>query len=392
MLIEKIRGLRKLNFFQNRFLAIAALSIFLAYSVFSVASNIKTVLIVDGGETIKLQTMSKAPDDILDQAGILLSADDIFTTSSNGSTLESITIQRAFDVLISADGITKTIKMTDGNVADAIEKSGIYLDEQDILSLSADTLLSAGMNIDITRVAHNYVHKESVLGYESVTEYTDTLEKGTTQTLTAGTEGLKLTTLRQRIQDGEVVEEAVVKEEVVKEPVNEKKLVGTKVVTVAAAAPKTTESVSSAPKVAKPVQTPVETALNVTGSVVDAFKTYSKLAPASSLKFDSNARPLEYKQLITGKASAYYQDPATHSTSTGRKLMAGHVAVNPKQIPYGSKLWVRTTNGKIIYGYAIAADTGGFAKQGRITIDLFFNSESECYSFGIKDVEIYVLN
>jgi len=67
------------------------------------------------------------------------------------------------------------------------------------------------------------------------------------------------------------------------------------------------------------------------------------------------------------------------------------VAVNPKQIPYGTKLYIVSHDGKYVYGYAIAADTGGFAKKGRITTDLFFHTSRECYNFGVRSVRIYVL-
>ena len=47
------------------------------------------------------------------------------------------------------------------------------------------------------------------------------------------------------------------------------------------------------------------------------------------------------------------------------------VAVDPRVIPLGSKVWVKG------YGYAIAADTGG-AIKGNI-IDVYVNSEAEAY-------------
>ncbi len=51
-----------------------------------------------------------------------------------------------------------------------------------------------------------------------------------------------------------------------------------------------------------------------------------------------------------------------------------------------------TADGSIVYGYAVAADTGGFTKKGKIIADLFFGSYAECISFGVRNVEIYVLN
>lgn len=55
-------------------------------------------------------------------------------------------------------------------------------------------------------------------------------------------------------------------------------------------------------------------------------------------------------------------DPFT--TATGLRVRFGVVAVDPKVIKLGSRLWVSG------YGYAIAADTGGLIKK--MKIDLFF--------------------
>ncbi|MBQ2419946.1 MAG: 3D domain-containing protein, partial [Clostridia bacterium] len=93
----------------------------------------------------------------------------------------------------------------------------------------------------------------------------------------------------------------------------------------------------------------------------------------------------------TGKASAYtYGDG--NKTATGKGVRPGYVAVNPKIIPYGTKLFIRTPDGKYMYGYASAEDTGGFIywSNPRV-VDLFFTSESACRTFGVRNIEIYVL-
>lgn len=43
--------------------------------------------------------------------------------------------------------------------------------------------------------------------------------------------------------------------------------------------------------------------------------------------------------------------------------MPGHIAVNPKQFPYGTELYIVSLDGKFVYGYCMAADTGGFARE-----------------------------
>ncbi len=47
---------------------------------------------------------------------------------------------------------------------------------------------------------------------------------------------------------------------------------------------------------------------------------------------------------------------------------------------------------KIVYGYAVAADTGGAAMSGNIVADLYYPSESQCENFGTRTMNVYVLN
>ena len=106
------------------------------------------------------------------------------------------------------------------------------------------------------------------------------------------------------------------------------------------------------------------------------------------LLINRSGAPTEYKQLIKGKATAYTGDT---ETSTGRTPMPGHIAVDPEMIPYGTELYVTSADGSYIYGYCIAADTGGFVKMGNTTIDLFMNNEDMCLDWGNREVNIYVL-
>ena len=69
----------------------------------------------------------------------------------------------------------------------------------------------------------------------------------------------------------------------------------------------------------------------------------------------------------------------------------GYIAVNPTVIPYGTKMYIKTADGSVIYGYAVAADTGGFIKKYPNGVDLFMSTESACRSFGVRNVEIYIL-
>lgn len=78
-------------------------------------------------------------------------------------------------------------------------------------------------------------------------------------------------------------------------------------------------------------------------------------------------------------------------TSTGRPVAFGNVAVNPNVIPYGTRMYICSPDGSYVYGYAIAADTGGALMSGRVLADLFYETPAECYSFGRRTMSVYIL-
>ena len=93
---------------------------------------------------------------------------------------------------------------------------------------------------------------------------------------------------------------------------------------------------------------------------------------------------VKYKKVIYGEATAYtWGGGASGTTSIGLWPKRGIVAVDPRQIPYYTKLYIPG------YGMAIAGDTGGAIVGNRI--DLFMDSLYECYQWGRRDVEIYIL-
>jgi 3D (Asp-Asp-Asp) domain-containing protein len=70
---------------------------------------------------------------------------------------------------------------------------------------------------------------------------------------------------------------------------------------------------------------------------------------------------------------------------------AGTAAVRSSQFPYGTKLYVRTADGKFVYGYTVTNDTGVGLMQNVIDIDLYYESYLESALNGRRIVDIYVL-
>ena len=95
-------------------------------------------------------------------------------------------------------------------------------------------------------------------------------------------------------------------------------------------------------------------------------KTYGAGAPVSPLTGPDGTTnaPVSYSKVLTGKATGYYSK--TGKGSSGLGLGYGTVAVDPDVIPYGPTLYITSTDGKFVYGDAVATDTGMAVQKGQI--------------------------
>ncbi|EEL91077.1 hypothetical protein bcere0030_49430 [Bacillus cereus AH1273] len=119
-----------------------------------------------------------------------------------------------------------------------------------------------------------------------------------------------------------------------------------------------------------------------------------KTAAKPAVKAAETSEPSNGREL-TVVATAYTAHPSENGgTYGGRVLTAmGHdltanpnmkmIAVDPKVIPLGSKVWVEG------YGEAIAGDTGGAIKGNRI--DILLGSDSAAQKWGRKTVKVKIL-
>lgn len=87
------------------------------------------------------------------------------------------------------------------------------------------------------------------------------------------------------------------------------------------------------------------------------------------------------RKKMTVKATAYYTGSIT---STGTKPKWGVIAVDPKVIPYGSIVYIPEFN-----KFFVAEDCGGAIKGNRI--DIFMISRSDCVNWGIREIEIEIV-
>ncbi len=384
-------------------------------TAFAAANSVMTVEVVDGDKRIMVSARSTAPADVVEQAGIDLNANDRLDLSGYsetvggkivinrakvvriqddmivgyyvgygetlGNILENndvilnegdlldvsattpifdgmnVLINRAFGVGIEYDGNAITLSIAGGTVADALETAGITLGEHDIVTPSLDTELDDFTHIEINRVTFGTLVETEEIPFETKRVEDSSLLVGNKEVTRKGVDGEKSVTYNAKYIDGVLVEKTFVSEETVKEPVDKIISVGTKKVDTLSAYKNTTAPIS-------------------------------ELTLPADLELDENGIPVKYKTKVSAKATAYTGDPATAS---GRTPMAGHIAVDPTEYPYGTELYIVSADGSYVYGYCIAADTGGFVEMGNTDVDLYLNNEDMCYNWGNRDIIIYVL-
>lgn len=100
---------------------------------------------------------------------------------------------------------------------------------------------------------------------------------------------------------------------------------------------------------------------------------------------------LTYSGTMVVEATAYshLDEGCDFITSTGTTVRIGTVAVDPRLIPYGTRMFIISNDGQHTYGVATAEDCGGAIINKRI--DLYYPTKQECFEFGRRDCTIYFL-
>ncbi len=261
-------------------------------------------------------------------------------------TNDTVYVRDAKPVTVTDSGKTKLMVLPCGTVEEALALVGIPLGKEDIVDVKRDARIESLNKLTVSRVTVKQTVETAEIAYESETENSDEVELGETEVGTVGQNGEKRIVKEVKYIDGKAVSEKTVSETVTKQPVNEVILVGTK-------------------------------GAGTTGGA----GTFT----------DTNGNKVAYSRVLTGSGTAYTA-PADSGTATGVTAYHGGVAINPDLIPYGSKLYVESTDGSFVYGYCTAVDTGGALMDGSAIVDCFYDTYDECVNFGRRDVNVYVIS
>ena len=353
-MIEKIKN-RLSKVFLHKHLLFRALCMVTAFSIAVLSimhMSIHTIEIFDGEKTYIVTTLNRNVAAVM--AKMEFKSDKYAIVETNeGRTTSTVEITYGFPVYITQGDTTTEINFLGGTVAQALEQAGFTVDEHDFVEPALDTKINKTIYIDYTDIGYEDVTTTEEIAFDTNVEYTSSLSSGLSQVAKPGKNGSQIVRYKAKTVNGVTTAKDILSVSVISQPKNALKLVGT------------------------------------SNSPANPKNWVSTLVPTTSLELDANNVPVKYKSKMTVRATAY-----THTgnkCSTGVWPQPGHIAVNPKVIPYGTKMFIKTVDGKYIYGFAVAADTGGFIKKHPTGIDLFMNTEQACINFGVRQAEIYIL-
>lgn len=355
-MIEKIKYclLKVFKGEQIRIRAIAVMSALTIAVITLLGNSTHTVKIFDGEKTYTVRTLTNNIASVLKSVNLKSNSYNVIKTTVDNR-FTQVEIAYTFPVYVTQGDTTTTIQFTGGTVKEALATLDITIDEFDFVEPSQDTVLTKTAYIDYTNIDYVNGTYEEVIPHKTTTVYSSKHNKGYSS-VQSGSDGLQSVSYTEKFVNG----------------VSEGKIItGTSILTNAVAAIKTVGTKSN---------------VYTTSSSVNCIST---LVPAKPIELDANGIPVSYKSKMTVRATAYTY--TGNNCSTGVKPQPGYIAVNPKVIPYGTKMFIKTCDGKYIYGYAVAADTGGFIKKHPTGVDLFFTTESACRAFGVRNAEIYIL-
>jgi uncharacterized protein YabE (DUF348 family) len=307
----------------------------------------KQVTIIDGEEAVHTFCFESTVAEVLDKKGIVLEDEDIVLPDPEGPLKDGlvITIKRAVPVSVTADGEVKLFKTAAETVAGALTGEGIEVGADDLVEPGLESPVRSGMEISIVRVTHEILSEEKEIPFETVIQYDNDMYKGMEKVLQEGQNGKLSEQIRVAYHDGQEISREKVKEEVLKEPSNR--------------------------VVSRGTMDSIETSRGT----VRFKKAITMSATAYDATFES-----------TGKNPGHPQYGITRS---GTKVRPGVVAVDPKVIPLGTKLYVKSLDKTPDYGFASAEDTGGAIKGNKI--DLYFESPEDVRKYGRRNVLVYIL-
>lgn len=229
-----------------------------------------------------------------------------------------------------------------GTVADAVAKAHVTLRKADIVTPSLNSAVGQRKKIVVTRIDTEEVTSQNFIEYPVQRKPDIKLAPGQKRVIQYGRYGLSKSYIQITYENGKEVKRESLRSEVIRQP---------------------------------------EPMVVAYGPNLVASRGKTRPAAQGGAIRNTNLKPVQNGKVLNVVSTAYTH--TGHRTATGIYPREGVVAVDPRVIPLGTKMYVEN------YGYAVAADTGGVIKGNKI--DVFFDTYNQAINWGRRSVKVYIL-
>ena len=313
----------------------------------------RNTYVITDGEQVKVYTTHVTdPAEVLEKAGIELSADDTYTTVP-GDGVAEITISRGQSITVYNCGEKMQVTSYGETVQALLDRLGIPScgDYSVSANLSDETYDGMEVQVDFT-VRDTQTYTVNV-PFETTYCYDPDLGEDEQIVMVEGQDGQRQVTADVTYVNAVEKNRTIVEETVLQAPVN---------------------------------------CVIVVGTAEESGDNNRTPAIGDGVIVTTDGQILTYSKKEQFKATAYtHTDEGCNMiTATGTTVRVGTVAVDPTVIPYGTRMFIVTNDGSYIYGLATAEDCGGAIKGNRL--DLYFPTDAECWQFGVRGCTVYFLD
>ena len=245
-----------------------------------------------------------------------------------GSQGDDMSATRGCQVTVLHDSTRSLVRVDGGTVEQALNALGIAIDGDDIVTPSPGTPVAKDITVQVVRVSTKVVAQEVCIPAPRTVVVSSRLRRGRAQAVQAGCDGKVVRKYEIEYHDGKEWKRKLLSE-----------------------------------------------------AVVTPARPHVIAMSAGTLA----SRHGRVRRTLIMHATAYTAGcgGAGSWTAIGMRAAQGVVAVDPRVIPLGSRLYIEE------YGFAIAGDTGGAIKGDRI--DLGVDTLREARIFGRRTVTVHIL-
>jgi len=302
----------------------------------------KQVTLIHDGLTETVLTRSATAEDLLAERGLVATPDDALNVDPTSPVTdgETVVYRAAVPVTVVVDGESRALRSAATSVAGVLAQQHVAWDRHDVVSPAPSAPIE---NETVVSVRHIDAWTETVrkpVPATLVKRFAFSLPVGKTVVMTPGRAGLRELSYRvTRSPDRSGVHRTLQLSRVLRAP--------------------------KARIVAEGI------------GEYTALSTVAQQGVVGTLRLASSA--------LSMMATAYTANcyGCSGTTASGRPAGHGIVAVDPRVIPLGTRMYIPG------YGHAVAGDTGGAIRGLRI--DLGFNSDAAAYQFGRRPITVYLI-